>query len=323
MRAVVVEEYGGPEQVVLRDLPEPTPGPGEVTIDVAFAGMNFTDIRNRWGDGLGVVPFVPGVEVSGTVRAVGEGVAGLHPGQPVAALTRGQAHAEVTTAPAVLTVPLPDSLVGRPESGGMLITVSFALLLLRRAARGSAEDVILLHGAAGGVGTVVGQLAAAWGWWPPWGTTSGPDRADFARDHGYDRIFGYDDFDEQVRDATAGRGVDVVLDAVGGGIRARSFEVLAPFGRLVTYSNISREPETAPTPEWLRARCVSHVGLSTGALAALAPDVVRASLEESVALVAAGAVHVEVTAVLPLEEAAEAHRRLEGRAVVGKLILVP
>jgi NADPH2:quinone reductase len=323
MRAVVVEQYGGPEQAVLRDVPIPEPGPGEVSIDVAFAAMNFTDVRNRWGDGLGVVPFVPGVEASGTVRAVGEGVQGLRPGQPVAALTRGQAHAEVTTAPAVLTVPLPDSLVGRPESGGMLITVSFALTLLRRAARGSAEDVILLHGAAGGVGTIVGQLAAAWGWRQPWGTTSGPDRAAFAHEHGFDRLFGYDDFDDAIREVTEGRGVDVVLDAIGGGIRARSFEILAPFGRLVTYSNISREPETAPSPEWLRSRCVSHVGLSTGALAPRAPEIVRAALEESVALVASGAVQVEVTSVLPLEEAAEAHRRLEGRSVLGKLILVP
>ena len=163
MRAVVVPEYGGPEVLRLADLPEPEPGPGEVTITVRFAGVNFTDIRNRIGDGLGVVPFVPGVEVAGTVRRVGDGVTGLSPGQPVASLTRGHGYAEVVSAAADLTVPLPGNLAGRPESGGMFVTVPLALMLLRRVARVLPEETVLLHGAAGGVGTVTGQLARYWG----------------------------------------------------------------------------------------------------------------------------------------------------------------
>ena len=112
MRAVVVREYGAPEVLRLAEVPEPEPGAGEVTIGVRFAGVNFTDVRNRIGDGLGVVPFVPGVEVAGTVREVGDGVSGLSPGQPVAALTRGHGYAEVVSAAADLTVPLPGTWPG-------------------------------------------------------------------------------------------------------------------------------------------------------------------------------------------------------------------
>ena len=320
MRAVVVPEYGGPEVLTLTDLPEPEPGPGEVTITVRFAGVNFTDVRNRIGDGLGVVPFVPGVEVAGTVRRVGDGVSGLSPGQPVASL-RGHGYAEVVRAAADLTVPLPENLAGRPESAGMLVTVPLALMLLRRVARVLPEETVLLHGAAGGVGTVTGQLARHWGLRPLLGTASGPAKAEFARGHGYGHVFGYTDFAEGVLTATAGRGVDVVLDPVGGQVRARSFELLAPFGRLVTYSNISREPEVVPDAAWMRARCAGYLGFSGGQLPLRDPGLVRPSLLEAAGLISSGAIDLRVTDVFPLEQAAQAHRVFERRAATGKFIL--
>jgi NADPH2:quinone reductase len=321
MRAVVVGEYGGPEVLRLADLPEPEPGPGEVTISVTFAGVNFTDVRNRIGDGLGVVPFVPGVEVAGTVRRVGDGVSGLSPGQPVAALTRGHGYAEVVRAAADLTVPLPENLVGRPESAGMLVTVPLALMLLRRVARVEPDETVLLHGAAGGVGAVCGQLARHWELRPLLGTASTAGKAEFARECGYGQVFGYSDFADGVLAATGGRGVDVVLDPVGGAVRARSFELLAPFGRLVTYSNISREPEVVPDANWMRARCVGYLGFSGGQLPLRDPALVRPSLVEAVELISSGAVTISVTSVFPLEQAAEAHRVFDRRAAVGKYIL--
>jgi NADPH:quinone reductase len=321
MRAVVVPAYGGPEVLTLRDLPEPEPGPGEVTVTVEFAGVNYTDVRNRIGDGLGMVPFVPGVEVAGTVRQLGEGVTGLSPGQPVAALTRGHGYAEVARAAADLTVPLPPNLAGRPESGGMFVTVQLALMLLRRVARVAPEEWVLLHGAAGGVGTVTGQVARHWGLRPLLGTVSSPAKAEFARRYGYGHVLGYEDFGERVRALTGGRGVDVVLDPVGGQVRARSFEVLAPFGRLVTYSNISREPEVVPDATWMRARCVGYFGFSGGQLPLRAPALARPSLLEAAELIGSGAIEMPVTSVFPLEQAARAHRLFERRAAVGKLIL--
>ncbi|HEV3290096.1 MAG TPA: zinc-binding dehydrogenase [Streptosporangiaceae bacterium] len=314
-------EYGGPEVLTVRELPEPQPGPGEVSIDVAFAGVNYTDVRNRVGDGLGQVPFVPGVEVAGTVRATGPGVTGLQPGQPVAALTRGHGYAEVVTAAAELTVPLPANLAGRPESGSMFVTVQLALMLLRRVARVQPEETVLLHGAAGGVGTVTGQLARHWGLRPLLGTVSDPVKTEFAQRNGFAAVYTYPDFDSAVLADTGGRGVDVVLDPVGGEIRARSFGILAPFGRLVTYSNISREPEVVPDAEWMRARCVGYAGFSGGQLPRRAPELVRPSLLAAAELVSSGVLDLGVSEVFPLARAADAHRVFERRAAVGKLIL--
>lgn len=321
MRAAVIDEYGGPEVVRVRDIPEPVPGPNEVAVSVRYAAMNFTDVRNRMGDGLGQVPFVPGVEVAGLVRALGPGVEGFAVGQPVAALTRGQAHAEVAVAPAGLTVALTEDLAGRPESGAALVTVPVALMLVRAAARVRPGETVLVHGAAGGVGTVAAQLSALDGLLPFFGVAGTEARAAFARTHGYDDVFTYSTFAEAVLERTRGRGVDVVLDPIGGAVRADSFEVLAPFGRLVCYSNVSRAPERAPDTEWLRARCISYAGLSVGQLSGRSPEVVRPFLEDALRLVAAGELDVGVQAVLPLDQVAEAHRRFDERSVEGKIVL--
>jgi len=121
--------------------------------------------------------------------------------------------------------------------------------------------------------------------------------------------------------ATGGRGVDVVLDPVGGDIRARSFPLVATFGRLVSYSNISGELETAPGAEWLRARCIGYAGFSAGQLSARDPAVMRPVLEEAAELVGSSEIDPGVTGVYPLERAADAHRVFENRTASGKLIL--
>jgi NADPH2:quinone reductase len=321
MRAVVVSAFGGPEMLRMADVPEPQPGPGEVSVAVRFAGVNYTDVRNRQGDGLGQPPFIPGVEVAGTVRAVGAGVTSLRTGQPVAAFTRGHGYAEVATAAEAFTVPVTEDLAGRPESAAMLITVPLVLMLLRRVARVAPQETVLLHSAAGGVGTVAGQLALRAGLRPLLGTAGDAGKAGYALQHGFGAVFCYDDFDTKVLAATDGRGVDVILDPVGGDIRARSFPLVATFGRLVSYSNISGEPETAPGADWLRARCIGYAGFSAGQLSGRDPAAMRPVLEEAVRLVGSGAIDPGVTGVYPLERAADAHRVFENRAASGKLIL--
>src|SRR3984957_17693298 len=320
MRAVVVARFGGPEVLALSDLPEPHLGPAEVSISVEFAGVNYTDVRNRMGHGLGIPPFVPGVEVSGTVREVGSGVPTLSPGQPVAAFTRGHGYAEVALAREIFTVPLPRGLVGRPESAGILVTVPAVLMLLRQVARVRPEELVLLHGAAGGVGTVAGQLDQHLRLRPLLGTAGDAGNAEYAREHGYAAVYGYADFDVRAREIAPG-GVDVILDPVGGAVRARSFDLLAAFGRLVSFSNISAEPEVAPGAEWMRARCVGYLGFSAGQLSARAPEVLRPVLEEAVDLVASGTVGLGISAVFPIKEAADAHRLYETRAARGKFLL--
>jgi NADPH2:quinone reductase len=321
VRAVVVSAFGGPEMLHVTDVPEPEPGPAEVSVTVRFAGVNYTDVRNRQGDGLGQPPFIPGVEVAGTVRAVGAGVTSLRTGQPVAAFTRGHGYAEVATAAEAFTVPVTEDLAGRPESAAMLITVPLVLMLLRRVARVAPRETVLLHSAAGGVGTVAGQLALRAGLRPLLGTAGDAGKAEYALQHGFGAVFCYDDFDTKVLAATDGRGVDVILDPVGGDIRARSFPLVATFGRLVSYSNISGEPETAPGAEWLRARCIGYAGFSAGQLSGRDPAAMRPVLTEAVRLVGSGAIDPGVTGVYPLERAADAHRVFENRAASGKLIL--
>jgi NADPH:quinone reductase len=321
MRAIVVREVGGPDVLRIEEIAEPQPGPGEVAITVEFVGVNFTDVRNRIGDGLGQVPFTPGVEVSGTVSSVGPGVRAFTVGQPVAAFTRGHAYAEVVTAAERFTVALPDNLIGRPEAAGMLVTVPLALNAVERAARVLPGETVLLHAAAGGVGSIVGQLLGARPDVRVWGTVGDLAKEPFVRKHGYSEVLTYADFDEQVRSLTRGRGVDVVLDPIGGEVQARSLDVLAPFGRLVSYSNISRAAQALPDAEWLRARCIGFVGISNGQLSARAPETVRAALERAVELVSSGAVQIDVTSVLPLERAPEVHEAFEKRSAVGKFVL--
>jgi NADPH2:quinone reductase len=153
------------------------------------------------------------------------------------------------------------------------------------------------------------------------GTVGDLAKADFARRHGYHEVMTYSDFDERVSELTDGVGVDVVLDPIGGQVQARSLDVLAPFGRLVSYSNISRDDQTLPDAEWMRAHCVGFVGLSNGQLSARAPEMVGRGLERAAELVLNGTVDIDVTAVLPLAQAAEAHRAFEDRSAVGKFIL--
>ncbi len=320
MRAVVIEEYGGPEVVRIGERPAPEAGPGEVAIAVRFASMNYTDVRNRMGHGLGRVPFVPGVEVSGRVLALGPGVEGLSVGQPVCALTRGSAHAEVAVSPAALTVGLTEDLASRPDSGALLVTVPLALILLRRASHVTPDDVVLVHSAAGGVGTALAQVAAIDGLSPLWGTIGSGEKAAFATAHGYGPLFPYDGFEKEIAVRTGGRGVDVVLDPIGGAVRRASFDILAPFGRLVTYSNASGEPEVIPDSEWLRARCIACGGISVGQLSGKTPELVRPWLEEAVRLVQQGALEVGVTDVLPLDAAATAHRLYAEHRVRGKVV---
>jgi NADPH2:quinone reductase len=227
----------------------------------------------------------------------------------------------VATASEAFTIPVTEDLAGRPESAAMLITIPLVLMLLRQVARVGPGETVLLHSAAGGVGTVAGQVARRAGLRPLLGTAGDAGKAEYALRHGFSAVFGYDDFDARVMAATGGRGVDVVLDPVGGDVRARSFPLLAAFGRLVTYSNISAEPETAPGAEWLRARCIGHIGFSAGQLSGRDPAVMRPVLEEAAALVGSGEVDPGVTAVYPLDRAADAHRVFEDRAASGKLIL--
>jgi NADPH:quinone reductase len=320
MKATVVEGYGGPDVLRLREVPVPDPGPGQVAIDVAYAGVNYAEVMAR----RGVLapfrpPFVPGLEVSGRVRALGDGVDGLRVGDAVSALTTRGGYAEVALAPAAVTYPLRD---GDLMTGAALPTiVPTAWALVHEVARLRAGETVLVQAAAGGVGTIAGQVARRAGAGAVLGVAGTPAKAAYARGFGYDEVFAGSDWPERARAATGGRGLDVILDSIGGGTRAHGFDLLAPLGRLVFFGNACDEPEVGFPGDLLRGQVKATLGWSITALAARDPARARAIAQSALGAFGAGELRVDVTAVLPLAEAPRAHELLEGRRTTGKLVL--
>jgi len=321
MRAVVVSEFGAPEVMRVQELPEPQPGPGEVTIDVAYAGVNFAEAKARSvGYRVAALPFVPGLEVSGLVRAVGEGVTGLQTGQPVSATLDGGGYAEVVTASAARTFTLPDGL-GLRAAAALPTVLLTAYGLVHDAGRLRSQETVLIHGAAGGVGTVLGQVARLAGAAKVYGVVSQPAKAVYAKDFGYDEVFVGDDWDRQLDAATGGRGVDLALDPVGGGTWQRSLAALARYGRLVSFGNAGGSAPWSAGAAELQGRALSVSAFSILALASEDPRRLRELATASFDLAAAWDVRLPVTAEFPLERAADAHRLIESRNSTGKLLL--
>ncbi|MYR45997.1 zinc-binding dehydrogenase [Streptomyces sp. SID5910] len=283
--------------------------------------MNFADVKAR-ADGYRVasLPHRPGLEVSGRVRAVGERVEGLRVGQEVAALVDGGGYAEVVLAEAARVLPLPAGLDLR-TAATLPTVLPTAHALVHEVGRLRAGESVLVHGAAGGIGTAVGQLARAAGAGAVFGVVSGDAKAAHALKYGYDEVFRSDTFDADVRRVTGGRGVDLVLDPVGGGTLRRGLEVLAVFGRLVSFGNAGgAEPWHAGQAElYPRGRSVG--GFPVLALARSSPDDLRALTERALRTVLDGTVTLPVTAEFPLSDAADAHRLIGGRTSTGKLLL--
>jgi NADPH2:quinone reductase len=322
VRAVLVEEYGGPEVLVPADLVEPQPGPGQVTVSVAYAGVNFADVMaRREGYQVSALPLVPGLEVSGTVRALGPGVGGLEPGQPVAAFIASGGYAEVALAEVSGVYPLPPGTDLR-DAATWLAVLPSAHALVYEVGRLVAGETVLVHGAAGGVGTAVGQFAQAAGAAAVYGVVSSGEKAAHALKHGYDRVFVGDEYLGGVLEATAGRGVDLVLDSVGGATLHTSLAaLLARFGRIVSYGNAGgHEPWRLGAAE-LYPRAQGVFGFSIRAFAREDPAGLRRLTERAIRRASEVGLSLPVTAEFPLHEAAAAHRLLESRATTGKLVL--
>lgn len=320
MRAVEFREYGGPEVLRLVSAEPPEPGPGQVSIDVAYAGVNFADLKARAeGYRVDVLPFVPGLEVSGRIRAVGAGVEGLAPGQQVAALTAGGGYAEMALAEAATVFALPAGVDLR-TAATLPTVLPTAHALVHEVGRLRAGETVLVHGAAGGIGTVVGQLARAAGAGAVYGVVSSEAKAAHARKYGYDEVF-VGDFADGVRRATAGRGVDLLLDPVGGETLRRGLGALAGYGRLVSYGNASGEQPWQIGQLDLAAGGRSVAGFSVLMLAAADPGALRSLAERAFRAVTDGTVELPVTAEFPLAEAAGAHALMGGRTSTGKLLL--
>ena len=213
MRAIVITENGGPEVLTAGERPDPEPGPGEVLIDVAAAGVNFIDVYFRTGAYPQKLPYTPGVEAAGTVAAVGEGVTEFSAGDRVAWANVQGAYAERAVVPADKVVPVPEE-VSLEDAAASLLQGMTAHYLTRSTYPIQEGDTVLVHAAAGGMGLLLTQVATSLGA-RVIGTASTPEKEKLAKDAGADVTMGYDGFPEKVRELTGGEGVAVVYDGVG------------------------------------------------------------------------------------------------------------
>jgi NADPH2:quinone reductase len=322
MHAVVIEAVGTPDVLQWKEQPDPKPGPGQVAIKVGLTSVNFADIQQRRGSGAGVtkVPFVTGLDCMGTVAALGEGVTNLRVGQRVAAAPDNGSYAEIVVARAILTVPVDDTISDEAAASSTVLVTAYNLLTL--AARLQAGDSVLVHAAAGGVGSVAVQMAKQLGAGRVFATAGGEKKLQIARECGADVAIDYtkDDFAKAILDATDGKGVDVVLDAVGGDVFAKGLPALANFGRYCVYGQSSGSPGSLTTDSLHRSnRAV--LGYSSGHYRRNRPEKIRPAIEAAFKMAANGKIQILVGGRFPLREAAKAHQLVESRASTGRIFL--
>jgi NADPH2:quinone reductase len=323
MRAIQFAEYGDSDVLELVDRPRPEPGEGEVRIDVEAVGVNFKDIRQR----LGLVPveefpYVPGMEAAGTVDAVGPGVDRAVGDRVVARVHRG-AYAESVVAPADLLFDVPEAL-SFTEAAGLPVQFLTAYGVLFNRGDLQADDRVLIHAAAGGVGTAAVQLAANAGA-EIFATASTGEKLDLAADLGADHGINYTEtaFEDEVDRLTDGEGVDLVLDGVGGDVFDRSLDALAPYGSVVTYGAASGEVGTLEDTTRLYAGNNAVLGFHLTNTVKQSPERILPAVDELSALFSSGDLEVVVGETFSLADAGDAHDHIADRESVGKVVLVP
>jgi len=329
MRAVQIRHFGGYEELEVSQQPTPTAGPGEVVVRVRAAGINLADTlirRNRYAV-TPELPLVLGNEVAGTIHDIGPGVRGIHLGARVAAplffpVGHSGGYAYYATVDAGLVVPLPDAL--RFEEATALMIQGLTALYLTRQISPQGKTV-LVNAAAGGVGSLLVQLAMRAGAKKVVAGASTPAKLDFARSLGADAGIDYTqpDWVTRLRWATSGSGPDIVYESVGGAVTKGSLEALAPGGELVIYGALNIQSFDLGVPELLGLIFKNQSLTGFAVLPLLTRETLTASLAELFQLAAAGELQVTLGGSYPLEQAADAHRALEERSNIGKLVLVP
>jgi NADPH:quinone reductase len=317
MRAAVITALTGPDAVEVRDVPEPVPAPGQVLIDVAYAGVVFPDVLQTRGEYQlrPELPFTPGWEVAGVVREDGGGFAA---GDRVAALPVTGGFAETVAVDPGMVFPLPDEV---PSAQGAALPLNYLTMhfaLLRRAALQTGETV-LVHGAAGGVGTAACQLAAAYGA-RVIAVVSTSGKGEVARAAGAHEVVPVDGFREEVHRLTDGRGVDVVVDPVGGDRFPDSLRSLAREGRLVVLGFTGREIPTVRVNRLLLTN-TTVLGAASAEFWRSEPGYAGRQWRDLVPLMRSGAIAPPIGAVFSLDQTAAAIREIDQRRAAGRLLI--
>ena len=313
MKAIQIDEFGGPEVMEYRDVDDPVAGDGEVVVEVARAGINFADTHATRNDYLAEqsLPLIPGAEVSGRKPD----------GTRVAAILASGAYAEKVAAPEAFLVPVPDG-VDDDQAAGLLLQGLTAMALVRRCARIEAGETLVVEAAAGGTGTLAVQLGKRAGA-KVIGLASSEEKRALVERLGADATVDSrsEDLKEAILEANGGERVDAVLHMSGGDAFDAELSALAPLGRMVVFGIASREQREVSTARLLRGS-KSVIGFWLVHLLAKR-ELAAPMIGELFAAVAAGELAVTVGEVYPLSEARRAHEDLVGRRTSGKLLLDP
>lgn len=338
MKQIVIPRIGGPDVLELREAADPRPGPGEVLVDVEAAGVNFADIVARMGlyPDAPPLPAVVGYEVAGRVASVGDGTRALPEGSRVLAMTRFGGYADKVVVPSLQVAAIPEGL-SFAEAAAIPVTYLTAWLCLVELGHVRAGHRVLVHAAAGGVGQAAVQICRAFG--AEIIGTASPSKHARLREAGVAHCIDYtsQDFEPAVLELTGGRGVDIVLDSVGGASAKKSYRVLGPMGRLFIFGVSALAPGKRRSivaalrgvlamPRFGAIRLMNDnrgvFGVNLGHLWDRAEDL-RQMLEAILARVESGELRPVVDRTFTFEEASAAHAYLQDRKNFGKVVLVP
>jgi NADPH2:quinone reductase len=322
MKAIRAYEIGGPEVLKLEDVPEPTAGPGEAVVEIRSIGVNYTDVSSRKGTNVPAsFPWTPGREACGVVTAIGEGVTEVVVGDRVAYAMHTGSYAERQAVPSWLLIRIPDSMDFATGSASLLqgMTAHFLVFGITRLNPG---DRVLVHAGAGGMGLLLIQLLKRLGV-HVFTTVSTDAKAEMAKQAGADQTILYtqQDFEEEIRKATDGQGVTMVLDAVGQTTFEKGFKCLGLRGYMVLYGQAGGAVTDTNT-QALQNGSLYLTRPSLGDYTATRDELLGRA-EEVLGWVQSGELKLHIGLTLPLSEAVEAHRQLEGRETVGKILLTP
>lgn len=321
MKAVVVTEFGGPGVLNFIDVEVPSIQAHQVLIKVDATSVNFADIKSRYGRKGAKLPFIPGLDATGVITQVGESVKGLNAGQRVIAFPSEGSYAEYIVANEALTFVIPDE-IGMETAAACPIVSFLSYKLLADLARIEKGETVLIHAAAGGVGTTSIQLAKLLGAGKVIGTVGSEEKKQVALQSGADYVINYtsEDFSTVVNDVTDGEGANVILDSIAGKVSEQSMNCLAPYGRLIHFGNSSGEVGNFKTAE-LHSSCRSVLGFSLGTTRSKRPEILKATAEKVLPLIAEGKLTFHIGNQFDLKDAKQAHELVEGRKSVGKVLL--
>ncbi|PLS02781.1 quinone oxidoreductase family protein [Neobacillus cucumis] len=324
MRAIQLKEYGGPEVLKLTEIEKPVPKGHEVLIEIKAIGVNYADTARREGKYVvkTPLPFIPGAEIAGVVTEVGDQVSKVKPGTRIVTLIESGGYADFALADERSVIPIPEQLDFQTAAALPLQGLS-AYHILKTMGRLEKGESVLVHAAAGGVGTIAVQLAKLFGAGKVIATASSEEKLALAGEMGADVLINYTehDWEQKVLEATGGRGVNVALEMVGGEVFNKTVKCLATFGRLVIFGAASGE-QSRFYPSTLMARNQSVIGFFLPQIMRK-PELLQPSLVELFSYLGQGKLKLTIGGIFPLEEAAKIHTLLQSRKTQGKLILEP